>query len=139
MSQEYAAWEPDAHGHALPGVRVRRAEPRDLSSLAAVMASRGGSPADHQPAAARLLSTAPILVVAEDAGHVRPGIVGWSGATRVPLQPDEPGRWLTTGLTVVPEARRAGIGGRLLSTVAEVVSSRRSGPLHSVVNTRNRA
>lgn len=139
MSGAYASWDPGARGAPRPAIRVRPAESGELSPLAGVMASRGGTPEDHRPAAARLLSDAPVLVVAEDTGAAPPEVVGWSGATQVPLQPEEPARWLTAGLTVIPEARRAGIGRLLLHAVGDAVALAGGRPLHSVINARNRA
>lgn len=122
MSSAYASWAPDARGVPRPAVRVRPAEPGDLSALATVMASRGGTPEDHRSTAVHLLSTAPVLLIAEDTSTTPPEVVGWSGATQVPLQPEEPARWLTAGLTVIPEARRAGIGRLLLHAVGDAVA-----------------
>ncbi len=139
MSGAWAPWAPGARGVPRPAVRVRPAGPRDLAALAAVMASRGGTPEDHRSAAVRLLSTAPVLLVSEDTGTAPPKVVGWSGATRVPLQPGEPARWLTAGLTIIPEARRAGIGRLLLRAVGDATASAEGGPLYSVVNARNQA
>lgn len=50
------------------------------------------------------------------------------------LHPGAQPRWLTAGLTVTPEARRTGVGRRLLHTVIGAVADRGGGDLHSVVN-----
>lgn len=65
--------------------------------------------------------------------------MGWSGAVQTALHPQGPVQWLTAGLTVIPGFRRVGIGRRLLETVFEGVQELGGeGPLHSVVNARNR-
>ena len=103
------------------------------------MATRGGTPSDHAPAAHWLLDRAPVLVVAETDLPEGPKVVGWSGATQTPLHPGGPTQWLTAGLTVDPASRRQGIGHRLLQVVIEAVGALHGDALHSVVNARNAA
>lgn len=101
------------------------------------MAARGGTPAEHAPAARRLLDRVPVLLLAERAGSHGPRVVGWPGATLAALYPGAQPRWLTAGLTVTPEARRTGVGRRLLHAVIGAVADRGGGDLHSVVNAGN--
>ena len=140
MIASYARWQPEDHGTPRADVLIRPVRPHDVPALARVMAARGGAPETHTDAAALLLDRAPVLLlaVAEDGGG---DALGWSGALQTSVHPGEHPVWLTAGLTVVPQARRAGVGLRLLHAVAEAVRTSRieTGPLHSVVNTRNRA
>lgn len=101
------------------------------------MAARGGTPADHAPAARRLLDRAPVLLLAERAGSNSPRVVGRSGATLAALHPGAQPRWLTAGLTLTPEAQRTGVVRRLLHAVIGAVADRGGGDLHSVVNAGN--
>ncbi|WP_049162019.1 GNAT family N-acetyltransferase, partial [Micrococcus luteus] len=122
-----------------PDVAIRPACPGDGPALAVIMATRGGTPSDHAPAAHWLLDQAPVLVVAEVALPEGPEVVGWSGATQTPLHAGGPAQWLTAGLTVEPAFRRRGIGHRLLQAVIEAVGTLHGDALHSVVNARNAA
>ena len=116
---------------------IRRACPQDAVELATVMAARGGAPSDYAPAAQRLLEHAPVLILAELTCPNGARVVGWSGAVVTALRPQEAGQWLTAGLTVIPEARRSGVGRRLLEAVVNAVEALDDRPLHSVVNSRN--
>lgn len=120
-----------------PETKRRPTCAEDAADLAAVMAARGGTPADHAPAARRLLDRVPVLLLAERAGSHGPRVVGWPGATLAALYPGAQPRWLTAGLTVTPEARRTGVGRRLLHAVIGAVADRGGGDLHSVVNAGN--
>ena len=101
------------------------------------MATRGGTPSDHAPAAHLLLIQAPVLVVAEIAMPVGPEALGWSGAIRTPLHPGGPAQWLAAGLTVNPPCIHRAIGRRLLQAVIDAVGSLHGDTLRSVVNARN--
>lgn len=101
------------------------------------MATRGGTPSDNAPAAHLLLIQGPVLVVAEIALPVGPEVVGWSGATRTPLHPNDPTQWLTAWLTVNPACSHRGIGRRLLQAMIEAVGALHGNAPHSVVNARN--
>ncbi len=85
-----------------PETKLRPTSAEDAADLAAAMAARGGTPADHAPAARRLLDRAPVLLLAERAGSNSPRVVGRSGATLTALHPGAQPRWLTAGLTVTP-------------------------------------
>lgn len=101
------------------------------------MATRGGTPSDHAPAAHLLLIQAPVLVVAEIALPEGPEVVGWYGATQTPLHPGGPAQWLTAGLTVNPPCSHRAIGRRLLQAMLEAVGALHGDAPHSVVNARN--
>lgn len=70
-----------------PETKRRPTCAEDAADLAAVMAARGGTPADHAPAARRLLDRSPVLLRAERAGSNGPRVVGWSGATLAACTP----------------------------------------------------
>lgn len=137
---EFAEFFPGQYGDPLGDMRVRQAASSDASTVAAVMASRGGSVESHLGAAERLVDRAPVVLLAECScdGHVR--AIGWSGAVRTPLEQNGPLAWVIAGLTVCPGYRRSGVGAHLVGAVTDEVARKDPGALlYSIINVRNRA
>ena len=115
---------------------VRAATLSDVRGLAVVMSARGGHVEDHLDGARRLIQRLPVLLVADSDN----GLVGWSGAQKVQVQPGEESDWLIAGLTVLPEQRRQGLATRLLRDVLQAIGGvAPDEPIFSVINARNPA
>lgn len=134
---DFADYEPDAHSlRPVDEVDIRPAVTTDLDSLASVMAVRGGTAADYEGRAGRLIERLDVLLIAEKSGAA----VGWCGTQKISIHPDAEPEWLIAGLTVVPGMRRQGIGVRLLSGVLRCTGlSAPAEPVFSVINARNLA
>lgn len=146
--RDFVAFTPEAHGRARTDLRVRAAMPDDVPALARVLASRGGDAGELEERAARIVARVPVLVVGElgpgdEASEISAGsgdVVGYSGAHRHWVVPDGEEEWVVAGLTVLPEARRSGVGIALLRAVVAEVARRDPGaPLFSVANVHNSA
>ncbi|WP_263119426.1 GNAT family N-acetyltransferase [Cellulomonas fimi] len=117
-----------------PGVRVRMGASDDLAGIVAVAASRGRLPADFaERIDARMTDADWRVLVAERTNA--PGVIGWAMVGPWTGLVDAPDGRYVSALTVTPEARRSGIGGRLLGDLVVVAG----GTVFSVVNARNRA
>lgn len=67
-------------------------------------------------------------------------LVGWCGAGRTSIQPEDEPQWLIAGLTVTLDYRRRGIAARLLGDVVRAVRTDEPGvAIFSVVNAGNLA
>lgn len=136
---DFVGFRPDEHGDPLDDMLIRRAAVDDVDDLATVMASRGGTVSDHAGSAARLIATAPVVLLSQRT-HEEASIIGWSGAVRIPLRPGGAPEWMIAGLTVLPSWRRRGIGATLLRDVVAAISLQDPGSVvHSIVNARNKA
>ena len=112
-------------------VRVRDATAGDAAAITAVAATRGALPQDHRArVGAWVGDRSRHVVVAEVDGDV----VGWAMLARWTGHDDAPEGWFVSALTVLPERRGCGTGGRLL---ADVVRRGAGSPVHSVVNATN--
>ncbi len=134
---DFVVYEPHAQS---PGpvvdIEIRSATLSDIEALAGVMAARGGSVEDHVDLARRLIEQLDVLLVAVR-GRV---IVGWCGIQRSSIHAGHAPEWLIAGLTVVPGARRQGIGARLLGEVLSATSQAAPAePSFSVINAGNLA
>ncbi|MGD7732787.1 N-acetyltransferase family protein [Propionibacteriaceae bacterium G57] len=115
---------------------TRNALPTDADALATIMAVRGGTAHEHLVSARRLIARLEVLLIAEQDGAP----VGWCGIQKVRIRPGAELEWLVAGLTVVPAARRRGIGARLLGElVRDTPRTTQDEPIFSVINAGNLA
>mgnify|MGYP000165075788 CR=1 FL=1 len=131
----YASYEPERSGERRVDADIRAATASDVQALARIAASRGGSLHSRAAGFADALAEPGVIVLI---ALVEGTPAGWTGAREIDAEGD-PGTWMTTGLTVVPEWRRRGIASQLLEAVAASVSSVGGERLVSVANARNRA
>lgn len=130
-----ASYEPERSAEPRVDADVRAATASEIQALARIAASRGGSIDSHAAGFSDALAEPGVIVlIALVAGTP----AGWSGAREIDPEGD-PGTWMTTGLTVVPEWRRRGIASRLLDAVSTRVAAAGGERLVSVANARNRA
>ncbi len=122
----FADFSPDGGKPPLTGVSIRPAREEDLDHVAALAQKRDGGELDaHRKNAARMLEHPDrcALLIAEDGGS----FLGFGKCGHISGRGNAPEGWYLTGIVVMPDRRRRGVGRELTRARLEWIAHRAPG------------